>query len=452
MLERLTPTWRNVILAALFIALLLFSWQVRAVLNPLIAGYFLAYVVHPMVVKLERKGFSRKAAVNWIFFGVVVLTFLVSVGVYFQSVRLIGEVANDSPDGLRAQVTRKLDEEIAQHQPTIESWMERLFGDEEAEGAEDEEKNESDEAAGAVDPSPGEEGPTEASGEESGDEVDQDGALDGSLEEGGVWDVKTLLARVFAEIDRESAVRAGQVGLDAAGIAWRFLQRAFGSMMAFLTFFFLLPIYTWFLLFELGNIHRFVSRYLPRSERERISRIGRQIGEVLSSFFRGRLLVALAKGILITIGLSLAGVDYALLIGLSSGFLSLIPFVGALLGGVFAFLVALMDHSFVPALVRVLIIYLSAEVIEGYVLVPKIIGDSLGLPPVVVLFTVFVGGAALGVFGLLLALPLTASILILVREFVLPALADFADEGEGGDADGDGEPDVFSGTPPGLEA
>jgi predicted PurR-regulated permease PerM len=67
---------------------------------------------------------------------------------------------------------------------------------------------------------------------------------------------------------------------------------------------------------------------------------------------------------------------------------------------------------------------------EGYVLVPKILGDSLGLHPVVVFVTVFVGGASLGMFGFLLALPIMACIVILVRELVLPALADFADEDE----------------------
>ena len=69
-----------------------------------------------------------------------------------------------------------------------------------------------------------------------------------------------------------------------------------------------------------------------------------------------------------------------------------------------------------------------AELIEGYVLLPAILGDSLGLHPVVVLLSVFVGGAALGMFGFLIALPLAAALVIIAREMVLPALADFADE------------------------
>ena len=104
------------------------------------------------------------------------------------------------------------------------------------------------------------------------------------------------------------------------------------------------------------------------------------------------------------------------------------PFVGAFIGGVLAFAVANLSLPFGHALLWIVVIFSSAEMIEGYILIPKIIGDSLGLHPLVVLFSVFLGGAALGVFGLLLALPLTASLLILVREFVLPALADLADE------------------------
>jgi predicted PurR-regulated permease PerM len=222
---------------------------------------------------------------------------------------------------------------------------------------------------------------------------------------------------------------AGQAGLKAAGGLWGVLRSIFGSVFSIFTLLFLLPIYTYFLLFELERIHEFVRHYIPRTERVRMSSIGGQIGEVLANFFRGRLLVCLLKGAFITLGLWITGVPYALIVGLVSGFLSLVPFVGPVLGFVLAFLMGLLrEYTLLQAFLRVGAVYVIAELLEGYVLLPKILGDSLGLHPVVVLASLMIGGAALGMFGLLAALPLAATVIILSRELVLPALQKVADE------------------------
>ena len=387
MLERLTPSWRNAILILLGALAVWFCWTVRAVLNPLIAAYFMAYVVHPMVLRLERRGFARRAAVNIIFIGVLFLTLTVSGVAFFQGRGLVKEVARK--DGIFVTVEQSLDAFVSEYEDKLRWVLDKI----ETETNEDEDVP-----------------------------VNAEEELDFSLF------VKDLFGRVAGELRGENATKAGKVGMQAAGGMAHFAAGLFGSFMALITFLFLLPIYTWFLLFELDNIHGFIRRYLPARDRDRFARIGGQIGEVLANFFRGRLLVALIKGLYMTVFLWLVGVEYPLLMGLGSGFLSLIPFVGAMMGGVLAFAVATLTMPFGAALLWTLMVFVSAEMVEGYILIPKILGDSLGLPPLVVLFSVFLGGAALGVFGLLLALPLTACLLILVREFVLPSLAKLADE------------------------
>jgi len=393
MLERVTPAWRNAILLVLGVLVLWFGWSVRAVLNPLIAAYFLAYVVHPMVLRLEKRGFARRAAVNVIFIGALLSSVLIAGLFLVQGRGLLGEISRS--DGLASTVQDRLDTFVNEHEGKFQWLLDRM---------------------------------------ESEEELEANGA-DSTIADSGEMDFADFSSEMMSRLADEfgggegvTISKAGKVGWDAAGSAAHFVAGLFGSFMALATFLFLLPIYTWFLLFELGNIHGFVSRYLPRRDRDRFSRIGHQIGEVLSSFFRGRLLVALLKGLYMSVFLWAVGVDYALIIGLGSGFLSLVPFVGAFIGGVFAFSVATLTLPFGPALLWTVVIFGSAETIEGYILIPKIIGDSLGLPPIVVLFSVFIGGAALGIFGLLLALPLTACLLILVREFVLPPLAKLADE------------------------
>ncbi len=394
MLERLSPAWRNAILIALGVLVIWFGWSVRAVLNPLIAAYFLAYVVHPMVLRLEKRGFARRAAVNVIFIGALLSSVLVLAMVFIQGRGLVREIARQ--DGLIATVEERLDTFVSEHEDDFRWILDSIESEEE---------------------------------QEANGELRVAGSEEGEMDLGAF--TREIVQRIQHELtglEGEAVTKAGKVGWDAAGGIAHFLAGLFGSFLALATFLFLLPIYTWFLLFELGNIHGFISRYLPRRDRDRFSRIGRQIGEVLASFFRGRLLVALLKGLYMTVFLWIVGVEYPLLIGLGSGFLSLLPFVGAFMGGGLAFAVANLSLPFGSAVLWILVIFISAEMIEGYILIPKIIGDSLGLPPLVVLFSVFLGGAALGVFGLLLALPLTASLLILVREFVLPALAELADE------------------------
>jgi predicted PurR-regulated permease PerM len=224
--------------------------------------------------------------------------------------------------------------------------------------------------------------------------------------------------------------QAGEAGLRAAGGAWSVLRRVFGSLLTFGGYLLLVPIYTWFLLFELERISAFVQRYIPRAERDRFVRIGNQIAEMLGNFFRGRMLVCLLKGLVLAVVLMLAGFPYALLVGVLSGFLSLVPFVGPAFGYGLAFLLGLLEFDVVPCAIRMAIVYAIGELVEGYVLLPKVLGDSMGLHPIVVIASLMVFGAAFGLFGMLLALPLTSVIVIVARELVLPALSEFA-EGRG---------------------
>lgn len=383
MLTRFTPRTRSWILGILAVLFLAFAWQIRSVLNPLITAYFLAFVLHPLVLRLQNYGWSRKRAVNTIFLIAVLLFGGVSTGILIQAAHYSQLVAK--AEWQERQVSK------------IDDFLER--NEEEAEWV-----------LGAI-------GFPASEGEE------------------------LTAAELYSDLREEFASPAGDADADAAPAPGGrsplidLALRLFGSVVAFVSFVVLLPIYTYFLLFELERVHTFLRRYLPKAEREHISRVGHQIGEVIGNFFRGRLAVCLAKGLFIAAGLGICGVQYALLLGMFAGLASLIPFAGPFLAYLVAFTFALQqpptastqELDLFNAFWRTSAVYGLAELLEGYYLTPKILGESLGLHPVVVLVSIFAGGAAFGMFGILLALPVTASLVILVREFVLPELAKVAD-------------------------
>jgi predicted PurR-regulated permease PerM len=374
LLERLPRGRRNAALALLGVLTLWFAWSIRAVLNPLLVGYLLAYILHPIVQRVRGRRLSHRGAVNLTFAVVAVGLVLVGVGLVHQTNSLVRDVITND----------KMGELIRERWHGLHAKLDWL------------------------------------------PDVTRPGrdTLAEDLQAG--WE--TL--RDWMQEDTAAATEAAQVGLRRAGDALDRVRAFAGWLLGVGGLVVLVPLYTYYLLFELERVHGFFRRYLPKRERTRIAAAGSQIGEVLANFFRGRLLVCLLKGGLLTLGLWLTGIPYAFLLGMGSGFLSLIPAVGPMVGFIAAFLLGALagDHTFVASLVRTGVVFALAEVVEGYVLIPKVLGDSLGLHPVVVLFSLLAGGASLGLFGILVALPLTASIVIVVREFVLPALARFADE------------------------
>jgi predicted PurR-regulated permease PerM len=401
MIERLSPTVRNVALVALFLLVAWFLWSVRSVLNPLILGYLLAFVVHPLVLRLEKRGWKRRSAVNFIFFAALVLFTLVGFGIYLQGRGLARELVSE--EGLGSKVRERVEQAAEQYHDEL-SWVIQYLP-----------KPKHDTKGEAPAPAPVK--PPETS------TTDTPPALTDKAD-----DLKRQIRLWWDSwVSEDSSAEAASIGTKLGSGAVFIFQQVFGSLLSFGTLLLLLPIYTYFLLFELERIHRFIVRYLPRRDRERLVKIGSQIGEVLANFFRGRLLVCVAKGTFLATGLAIAGVDFALLIGLGTGFLSLIPFVGSMIGFVMALLVAMLEHSLGYAVIGVGTVFLLAEVLENYLLIPKILGNSLGLHPVIVIFSLMAGAASMGMFGLLVALPLTATLVILAREFLLPVLADLAD-------------------------
>lgn len=177
----------------------------------------------------------------------------------------------------------------------------------------------------------------------------------------------------------------------------------------------LIPFITFFFLRDWDALVQRVAGLVPRDRIETVSQLAKESDAVLGSFLRGQFMVMLAMGVFYAVGLWGVGLEVGVLIGVIAGLLTFIPYIGpttVLLGGSAA---ALMQFGDWQHLVGVLAVWGVGQLLESYVLTPKLVGDRVGLSPVTVVFAVMAGGTLFGFLGMLLALPVASVANVLIR-------------------------------------
>jgi predicted PurR-regulated permease PerM len=183
----------------------------------------------------------------------------------------------------------------------------------------------------------------------------------------------------------------------------------------------LVPIYAFYFLLEKSGIESKWTNYLPVQEskfKEEVVFVLNSMNEYLIAFFRGQVLVAICDGILYTIGFVIIGLPYAVLIGVMATFLTIIPFLGAIVTCITALVIALVSGGWQQAL-GVAAVFAVVQGLEGFVIQPKIMGDRVGLHPVTIIIALMVGTKLLGgILGGILAIPLTAALRVVMFRYV----------------------------------
>ena len=198
-----------------------------------------------------------------------------------------------------------------------------------------------------------------------------------------------------------------------------FAKSIFNSSFAILDFIFLLmvtPIVAIYLLVDWDKIIKEVEKVIPRRLEPTISQIVIEMHKTVASFLRGQFSVCIILAIFYAASLTALGLEYGLLVGLFSGLISFIPLIGAILGGLVALVVSLAQFWQTPEWVGVvLIIFLFGQVLEGNLLTPRLVGKSVKLHPLWIIFSVTCFGSLMGWVGVILAVPSAACIAVLVR-------------------------------------
>jgi predicted PurR-regulated permease PerM len=178
----------------------------------------------------------------------------------------------------------------------------------------------------------------------------------------------------------------------------------------------LIPLVMFYLLQEWPRILTELQRIVPRPWLDRTMRIINDIDSVMSEFLRGQLSVMLLLAVFYTAGLWFAGLNFALPVGVLTGLLVFIPYVGFGGGLVLAILAALLQGEGWPPLIGVAIVYGLGQLVESFLLTPYLVGERIGLHPLAVIFSLMAFGQLFGFVGILVALPVSAALLVGLRE------------------------------------
>ena len=240
-----------------------------------------------------------------------------------------------------------------------------------------------------------------------------------------VTSVQALVLNQIASISPESEALNSTVS-NLSTMAQEKLGIIFGSVMAsaislidVIMLMVITPVVAVYLLVDWDRILEKINELLPLDHASVVRSLASEIDSTLSAFVRGMIAVCLVLGIYYATALSLIGLEFGLIIGFIAGLVSFIPYVGALLGGVLAIGLALIqfwgDFELVALVVGVFIV---GQIFEGNILTPKLVGNSVGLHPVSLILALSLFGALFGFIGLLLAVPLAASAGVILRFFI----------------------------------
>jgi predicted PurR-regulated permease PerM len=362
------------------------------VLWPLAIAGVIAYLLDPVVDFLQRRGVPRPRAIIAVFaLGLLIVAALFG-SVVPQLVNESRQLASRVPAYI-ARVQGRLDQWVNHPPAFVRKLLER------------EQKNIRNEQAQTL---TNEAGPFPSTNVVSGVETETNAPplLGGSLDHQTLQTATGWLAKA---LPRFGSWIFGQVGRVAS---W------FGVLAGLA----LVPVYAFYFLLEKKGISSRWTDYLPVADsgfKTELVFVLNSVNNYLISFFRGQVLVAICDGVLYGFGFLLIGLPYAVLIGVMAVFLTMIPFLGAIVTCMTALLIALVQFGDWRHPTLVLVVFGCVQALEGLVISPKIMGGRVGLHPVTIIISVMVGTTLLGgLLGGILAIPFTAALRVVMFRYV----------------------------------
>jgi len=187
------------------------------------------------------------------------------------------------------------------------------------------------------------------------------------------------------------------------------------ALVNILSFIFISPIIAFYTIRDWNKLREKFYNLFPKRHKDTIILQFRKINIVLANFLRGQTMVCLFLAIFYSIGLTMTGLNFGLFIGLATGILCFIPYIGVMTGAVVALTLAFIQFSSIKSVIYVALVFIIGQFIEGNFITPKVVGEKVGLHPIVIFLALFSGGTLLGFIGVLFAIPIAAIIGVIVQ-------------------------------------
>lgn len=193
------------------------------------------------------------------------------------------------------------------------------------------------------------------------------------------------------------------------------IGRSGSAVMLWVSNLLLIPVVSFYLLRDWDVLVERVANLIPRRQLPVVTQLAKETDEVMGAFLRGQLSVMAALSVIYSVGLSIIGLDFALLIGLGAGLVSFVPYLGFVVGFISAGAAMFLQTQELLPLLWVLLVFGVGQLLESMLLTPLLVGDRIGLHPVAVIFAIMAGGQLFGFVGILVALPAAAALAVYVR-------------------------------------
>ncbi|MDY7110341.1 MAG: AI-2E family transporter [Planctomycetota bacterium] len=437
---------RDVLVVAAAVALFWAGYALRTVTVPLLVALLLAYLFEPLIRRLSRHPKVSRAG--------AVLSLLISVGAAFiivlaLSLPLVVGQSIQFIDDIRGGVMRQRIERLERWVPAgardeFDSLINQLpagplfeaTGEADAGGGTA--GSSRDGGGGAAGPPDDAEDAQAAddSGSPPAEALPDDGRLE-AIVDARVADrlapLREDLARLQQQIDAAGRQGRGNDGWALAQRGLRTIGSIIGSLIGFGLIVFLIPFFFFFFSLWYPDVIHFGETLVPKKNKERVLDLLKKMDEVVAGFVRGRIVISIIMGMMLAIGWLICGVPYAIPLGLIVGVFCAVPYLGGI-GIPAAVGLLLIEYVGTPVDEREIwlgwfgvllwptLVFAIVQLIEGYVLIPVIAGKATKLDPVTIVVVVLAGGSVLGVYGMLLAIPVAACGKILFMEVLLPKI------------------------------
>lgn len=384
-----TRRFKLLLFGVLTFLFLWFIFSLRVIFVPVLIGGVIAYILEPLVRLVRKTGISRLTAILIIYVSMVFVVTLTLTATSFGLTRQVQQLSNAVEEDV-----------VDKNDPTI------LLVDHNGNGRYD-----------------------------MGYRLRLQEQLERNLEK---WNHKYPSFNIQPEIVKDVVVESFQPTEESDSsqkkdfhfLKWlmKNVTASTGDIVAFVLMFIMIPIYAFLLQRLVPQMNERIPELIPQVFRAKTLSIFSKINLELSAFFRGKLLVCFVKGFMTWIALFMIDVNYAFFIGFLAGALSIIPYLGAVIGFLLAFLLTVLDKGTDP-LLSITVVFVVMEIVE-FGLHILVFGKEVGVHPLAFILALFVGGSLFGVFGVIMAVPLLSVATILWKEFVAPLIAELSAPGE----------------------